>query len=258
MEKTVEVKNLNKTFRLSKKQMRLDKTKDAFKVAVNDLSFETYKGEIYGLLGPNGAGKTTTLRCIATLISPDSGKITIDGIDIKNAKEIKRKICFLTGELKLDDGFTPNYLFDFFAKLYGLNDEASQNRKKELFDYFGINSFSEVKIGDLSTGMKQKVSICISLIHDPEIIIYDEPTNGLDVLTARIVTDYLLEMKKQNKTVILSTHVMSLVEKLCDRVGIIINGKVIVSDTVSNLLNQVESHDMEDVFFNIYKEVVGE
>ncbi len=258
MEEAIVCKNIRKTFKLSKKQMRLDKTKSNLKVAVNDLSFTTYKGEIYGLLGPNGAGKTTTLRCISSLIKPDKGEIYIDNLNIKNEIEIKQKICFLTSELKLEENFTPNYVFDFFAKIRGLNETETLNRKKELFSYFGIDSFCEIKIGELSTGMKQKVAIAISLIHDPEIIIYDEPTNGLDVLTARIVTDYLLEMKKKGKSIIISTHVMSLVSKLCDRVGIIINGKVIVSDTVNNLLNTVESHDLEDVFFNIYKEVVGE
>ena len=201
MEKTLIVENLTKTFRLSKKQMRLDKTKNNLKVAVNDISFYTNKGEIFGLLGPNGAGKTTTLRCVATLIKPDSGNITVAGIDVKEEVAVKKRIAFLTNELKLDEQFTPNYLFNYFSYFHNLDRETIEKRKKELFDKFEINQFSEIKIGELSTGMKQKVSIVMSLVHDPEIIIFDEPTNGLDVIVARTVTNYLKELRDKGKTV---------------------------------------------------------
>ena len=226
MEEILIVKNLSKTFKLSKKQQKINKTKETLKVAVNDLSFKAYKGEIYGLLGPNGAGKTTTLRMIATLIKPDNGDILVDGVSVnKNPDVVRGKIGFLTSELKLEDFFTPNYLFDYFAKLYEVDLDEATKRKEEMFKKFGIDSFKEVKIGDLSTGMKQKVSLVISLVHNPDIIIFDEPTNGLDIISAKTVTDFLLELKRQGKTVILSTHIFSLVEKLCDRVGIIKNGK---------------------------------
>ena len=122
---------------------------------------------------------------------------------------------------------------------------------------FGIDKFKEVKVGDLSTGMKQKISIAISLVHDPEFIIFDEPTNGLDVLTARNVTDYLTELKEQGKTVIISTHILSVVEKLCDRVGIIINGKMKVCDTLDNILKDQDGKDLEDYFFDLVKEEEG-
>ncbi|MFA6611733.1 MAG: ABC transporter ATP-binding protein, partial [Bacilli bacterium] len=171
MEKTLIVENLTKTFRLSKKQMRLDKTTNNLKVAVNDISFYTNKGEIFGLLGPNGAGKTTTLRCVATLIKPDKGSITVKGIDVKEEVSIKKKIAFLTNELKLDEQFTPNYLFNYFSYFHNIDSDTVEKRKKELFEKFGIHQFAEVKIGELSTGMKQKVSIVMSLVHDPEIII---------------------------------------------------------------------------------------
>ncbi|MDD4056317.1 MAG: ATP-binding cassette domain-containing protein [Bacilli bacterium] len=258
MEKTLIVENLTKTFRLSKKQMRLDKTTNNLKVAVNDISFYTNKGEIFGLLGPNGAGKTTTLRCVATLIKPDKGSITVKGIDVKEEVSIKKKIAFLTNELKLDEQFTPNYLFNYFSYFHNIDSDTVEKRKKELFEKFGIHQFAEVKIGELSTGMKQKVSIVMSLVHDPEIIIFDEPTNGLDVIVARTVTDYLKELRDKGKTVIISTHIMGLVQKICDRVGIIIEGRLVLCDTVENVCNMSPNKDIEDVFFDIYSQEAGE
>lgn len=253
MNSNVKIDNLKKTFVLSKKQMKIDKTNDKYKKAVDGVSFEAFSGEIFGLLGPNGAGKTTTLRCISTLIKPDSGKINIMGYDSKNEIQVKRNIGFLTNELKLEEQMTPNYAFEYFGKFYDLTKEEIEKRKNELFTRFGVDKFAEVKIGDLSTGMKQKVSIVVSLVHDPNIIIFDEPTNGLDVLTAKTVTDYLEELAKKGKTVIISTHIMSLAQKLCQRVGIIINGKMVICDTLENILNQYNSNDLEDVFFELYK-----
>ena len=191
------------------------------------MSFSIREGEIFGLLGPNGAGKTTTLRMLATLIRPDSGTAKVIGHDIVHeADAVRRSIGFLTGELKLEDYFTPNYLFDFFSELHGVPACVRDERKRTLFGRFGIDDFADVKVGNLSTGMKQKASIVISIVHDPSIIIFDEPTNGLDVLTAKVVTDYLLSLRGEGKTVILSTHIFSLVEKVCDRAGIIIEGKI--------------------------------
>lgn len=249
---TVVVKNLKKTFHLSKKQMLINQTKNPLKVAVDDISFATYSGEIFGLLGANGAGKTTTLRCIATLIKQDEGEVLVLGVNNKNDIDVKKKICFLTNEIKLEEQFTPNYMFRYFARFHGLDDETIEKRKAELFTKFDINKFSETKIGELSSGMKQKVSIAISLVNDPEIIIFDEPTNGLDVVTAKVVTDYLIEMRNKGKTVIISTHIMSIVEKLCDRVGIIIDGKIDICDTVENVLKNNPGSDLEEVFFNLY------
>lgn len=256
---TLEVKNLKKTFVLSKKQRKVEKTDIKQKVAVNDLSFTAYPGEIFGLLGPNGAGKTTCLRTISTLIKPDEGDVFVGGSSVVNESfEVRGKIGFLTSELKLEDHFTPNYLFTYFSKLHGIEEDVIETRKQILFERFGINDFREVKVADLSTGMKQKISIAISLVHDPDFIIFDEPTNGLDVLTARSVTDYLVELKEQGKTVILSTHILSVVEKLCDRVGIIINGKMKVCDTIEAVKKNHPSNDLEELFFTLVKEEGGE
>ena len=256
MQDVLVVKNLVKSFKLSKKQQKIDKTDLKIKVAVNGLSFTAQKGEIYGLLGPNGAGKTTTLRIISTLIKADSGDVFVDGISVReNADEVRRKIGFLTSEIKLEDFFTPNYLYDYFSDLHGIDKAESEQRKRRLFAKFGIDKFAEVKVADLSTGMKQKVSLVVSIVHNPDFIIFDEPTNGLDVITAKAVTDFLIDLKNEGKTIIISTHIFSLVEKICDRVGIIINGKTVAEDRLERL---VQGRSLEDVFFDLYKREVGD
>lgn len=256
MNEIIRVESLKKTFKLSRKQQKIERTNRKEIIAVNDLSFTANKGEIFGLLGPNGAGKTTTLRMLSTLIHPDSGDAILDGCHVMTEPEkVRAKIGFLTSELKLEDFFTPNYLFDFFSKLHGVDEATMKMRKERMFSRFGIDKFAEVKVANLSTGMKQKLSLVISLVHDPEIIIFDEPTNGLDVLTARTVTDYLQELRGEGKTIILSTHIFSLVERLCDRVGVIIDGRMICCGTLEEVCNGMT---LEDRFFEIYKEVKGD
>lgn len=255
MEKILEVQGLKKTFQLSAKQQKIEKTKEKVRVAVNDLSFTAYRGEVFGLLGPNGAGKTTTLRMLATLIRPDQGDALLDGSSVvKEPEAVRGKIGFLTSELKLEEFFTPNYLFDFFADLHGVPEAEKRQRKERLFSRFGIDKFAEVKVGNLSTGMKQKVSLVISLAHDPNVIIFDEPTNGLDVLTAKVVTDFLLDLKDQGKTIIVSTHIFSLIEKICDRVGIIIEGRMAACDSLEAVC---AGKSLEERFFELYEEKVG-
>ncbi len=255
MEEILQVQGLSKTFTLSRKQQKIERTTAKRKVAVDDLTFTACRGEIFGLLGPNGAGKTTTLRMLSTLIHPDKGDALLDGCSVVNQPaEVRGKIGFLTSELKLEDFFTPNYLFDFFSELHGVDEEVRNHRKKEMFERFGIDKFAEVKVANLSTGMKQKLSLVISLVHDPEIIIFDEPTNGLDVLTARTVTDYLQELRSQGKTIILSTHIFSLVERLCDRVGIIIDGRLVACGSLQEVCDGMT---IEDRFFELYKEAKG-
>ena len=256
MEEILKVEGLSKTFKLSKKQQKIERTHASTKVAVDNLTLSAYRGEIFGLLGPNGAGKTTTLRMLATLIRPDQGDAWVDGCSIVSQPEqVRGKIGFLTSELKLEDFFTPNYLYNFFSDLHGVDPATAAKRKKVMFERFGIDKFAEVKVANLSTGMKQKVSIVISLVHNPDIIIFDEPTNGLDVITARTVTDFLQELKAEGKTIILSTHIFSLVERLCDRVGIIIDGKLTHCDTLEAVCDGM---NLEDRFFEIYKEMKGD
>lgn len=248
--KTLVAKGLTKTFPLNAKQRRERKDGSKAVVAVNDVDLNLESGEIYGLLGPNGAGKTTTLRMIATLIKPDSGKILFDGKDIRDdIIGYKKKIGFLTSELKLDDFFSPDYTFTYMSRLYGTDENKIQERKEKLFRQFGILDFKDTKIHDLSTGMKQKASLAVSLAHDPEVIIFDEPTNGLDIIAAKEVEDYLVNLKKEGKIILVSTHIFSLVEKLCDRVGILLNGKMAIEEKLSSLTKE---RDLETLFFDLY------
>lgn len=255
----LEVKDFTKIYHLSKKQMKEQKLKANQKIAVDNINFVAKEGQIFGLLGPNGAGKTTTLRSIATLLKPTKGEITVQGFDvIKDATEVRRRIGFLTNELKLDPHFTPQFTMSFFGKLHSMEPKDIEKRTNELFDYFGIKEFANKKISELSTGMMQKLSIAVSLIHDPEVIIFDEPTNGLDIITARAVTDYLQTLKHQGKLVIVSTHIMSVAEKLCDRIAIIINGQKVADGSVQEVLDKTNTTNLEDAFFELYKVSVRE
>ena len=255
----IEIKHLTKVYKLNKKQMAESKTKNPLKTAVDDLSLKAEEGEIYGLLGPNGAGKTTTLRCIATLIKPTRGEIYVNSHEVqKEPESVRESIGFLTSDIKLDEQFDVDYTFGFFGRLHNIPKDRLEKRKEELFSYFGIQDFAHKKIKELSTGMKQKAAIAVSLVHDPDIVIFDEPTNGLDIVTARSVTDYLKKLRDDGKLVIVSTHIMSEAEKLCDRIGIIIDGYKVAEGTLEQLLEQTNAADLEDAFFEFYKSRKGE
>ena len=249
----IKVEGLKKSFRLSKKQIAENKNKSKLKEAVKGISFEVNDNEIFGLLGPNGAGKTTTMRCLATLIEPSEGTINVNGFDGKTQGEsVRRQLAFLTNELKLDTHFSPDYTVRFFGRLHGLDEATVTERMNHLFDYFGVTPFRFTKIADLSTGMKQKLSIVVSLIHDPQVIIFDEPTNGLDIITARAVTDYLKHLKDRGKTVIISTHVMHVAEKLCDRIAVIMDGEIKMIGTLKEIYDATGESSLDDAFFRLY------
>lgn len=250
----IEISNLTKVYKLSKKQMAEQKTKKNMKKAVENVCVKAKKGEIYGLLGPNGAGKTTTLRCVATLLQPTEGSIKVCGYDtVKESENVRKSIGFLTNDIKLDPQFSPQYMFRFFGKLHGLDPDTILKRQEKLFDYFEMDHFKDKRIEELSTGMKQKAAIAVSLVHDPDVVIFDEPTNGLDIVTARNVTDYLKELRNEGKLVLISTHIMSEAEKLCDRIGIIIAGKKVIDGTIRQILEETKTNDLEDAFFELYK-----
>lgn len=246
----LKAENLVKTFRISKaQQKKLDLPSDK-KVAVDGISFETHSGEIFGILGPNGAGKTTTMRMLATLIKPDQGDVFYNETSaVTSPEDVRSKLAFLTTDLKLDMKSTANNMYDFFAELYHIPKDIAKPRKLEMFENFGITSYADTKISKLSQGMRQKVSLVISVIHNPEFIIFDEPTNGLDIIAARDVRDFILEMKAQGKCVIISTHLFDLVEKVCDRAAMIMNGKMVVCDTLENLKGD---KSLEDAFYDYY------
>ncbi|NLJ96277.1 MAG: ATP-binding cassette domain-containing protein [Clostridiales bacterium] len=250
----IQINKLTKIYKLTKKQMLEQKTKKDIKRAVDNLSLVARPGEIYGLLGPNGAGKTTALRCIATLLKPTEGSISVNGYDtIRDSDDVRREIGFLTNEIKLDPQFSPKYMFNFFGKLHKVDEETIEERREKLFSYFEIKDFEDKKIDELSTGMKQKASLAVSLVHDPKVIIFDEPTTGLDIVTARSVTDYLRLLKEDGKTVLISTHIMTEAEKLCDKIGIIINGSMVSEGSLGEILRKTNTKDLEDAFFELYK-----
>lgn len=251
----IEIQNLTKIYKLSKRQMAKQRTKKNSKTAVKNLSLQAKKGEIYGLLGPNGAGKTTALRCIATLLQPTEGKILVCGHDtVRESEAVRKSIGFLTTDIKLDPQFSPKYMFYFFGRLHGLSNQEIESRKEELFSYFEITEFENKKIEELSTGMKQKAAIAVSLVHNPEVVIFDEPTNGLDIVTARGVTEYLKKLRQEGKLVLISTHIMTEAEKLCDRIGIIIGGEKVMDGTLEQILEAAGGEDLEDAFFHLYQQ----
>lgn len=253
MRELLRADGLCKSFRLSPKQQRLEHTHDKLRRAVNDLSFSANEGEIFGLLGPNGAGKTTTLRLLATLIRPDRGDARIDGYSVVSQPDkVRERIGFLTSELKLEDFFTPNYLFDFFSDLHRVPPDLRAARKQALFATFGIDKFAEVKVAELSTGMKQKASLAISLVHDPAIIIFDEPTNGLDVLATRALRAALRRLRDEaGKCILLSTHIMQEVERLADRVIVVAHGRAVAEGGVPALCERTGCRDFEEAFVQL-------
>ena len=242
--------SLVKSYRLNRRQRSLERSK--IKTALNGLSFSVKAGEIYGLLGPNGAGKTTAMRISSGLIKSDSGDVFVDGFSIReNKTEIQRRIGFLSEDLRLEEFFTPDYLFDFFASLREVPKDTIKKRKGLLFERFGIDNYAHKQVSALSNGMRQMVSLVLSVVHDPPLLIFDEPTNGLDLVAARNVVDFLLEMKSLGKTIILSTHIFNLVEKTCDRAGIITNGRLLFSGSLSEINSQ---SNLEEKFFSLYDE----
>ena len=231
----INVKNLHKKFLLNREQKKELLTNDKYASVVDDLSFECRPGEIFSLLGPNGAGKTTTLRMLSTIIKPTEGSIEIGGINaITHPNEARSKIGFLTGSTGLYARLNAHELIDYFASLYGVNNKDLTERKSYLFDLLNMNDFAHNRIAKLSTGMKQKVSICRTMIHNPEVVVFDEPTSGLDVITAESIIQLIRDCKSQQKTVIFSSHIMGEVDLLCDRLAIIHKGKLKYQGTMSD------------------------
>lgn len=245
----IQVENLSKEFILTRKLQKEYATKDKVAIAVDNISFECKPGRIFSLLGPNGAGKTTTMRMISTLFAPTKGSIKIAGIDVvENPNEARKKIGFLTGSTGLYQRLTPNELIKYFADLYHVPTDKFEERKAYLYDLLNMNDFQHKRIGKLSTGMKQKVSICRTMIHDPEVIVFDEPTSGLDVITSENIIKLIRDCKNQGKTVIFSSHIMSEVDLLSDDLAIIHKGKIIFNDTFQNFKQQMTTDNLTSEF----------
>lgn len=245
------VSDLWKTFRLSrerKKELGADHRHSVVN-AVAGISFTCQPGRIFTLVGPNGAGKTTALRMIATLLKPTSGSITVAGFDTsKQPQEARRRLGFLTGTTKLYERLTPNELIKYYADLHRMDKHVFEKRREELFTLLSIHEFADRRIGKLSTGMRQKVSIARTMIHDPEIIVFDEPTVGLDVITSKHIIELIRSCKEAGKTVIFSTHIMGEVSLLSDDLAIIHNGKLCYSAAYKDFLNQMQRASVEEEF----------
>lgn len=236
----IEVRQLTKLFR--------DRKLGAVR-AVDAVQFQCEPGQIYGLLGANGAGKTTTLRMLATLLKPSSGTASIAGHDIlHDPNGVRARIGFISSGTALYARLTARETAEYFGRLYGVGEDTLNRRINELFSRLEMGGFENRRCDKLSTGMKQKVSIVRTLIHDPPVMIFDEPTLGLDVMMARTIVQFIRDCRQQGKTVILSTHVMSEAEKLCDRIGIIHNGRLRAEGTLEELRARYGASDLEDIF----------
>jgi sodium transport system ATP-binding protein len=239
----IEVRNLSKRFQ--------DKKRGEIR-AVDGISFLCKPGEIYGLLGANGAGKTTTLRMLATILEPTGGTALICGHDVVDEPEIVRaNVGFLSTATALYPRLTARELVQYFGRLNGLDEATLNQRVDRIFDRLDMNGFRDRRCDKLSTGMKQKTSIARTLVHDPPVMIFDEPTLGLDIMTARTITAFISECRSLGKTVIFSTHIMSEVEKLCDVIGIIQNGKLLAEGTLAQLRDKTGEHDLEEIFVKV-------
>jgi sodium transport system ATP-binding protein len=220
--------------------------------AVDGVSFQVSAGEVYGLLGPNGAGKTTTLRMMATLFRPTSGTATVNGFDIvREPARVRAEIGFLSGDMGTYARLSSREMLNFFGQLHGMNSARLAKRIHELFALLDMNSFADVRGDELSTGMKQKAAIARSMLHDPPVLILDEPTAGLDVPTARVVEAAVLDAKRSGKCVLYSTHVMEEAEYLCDRIGVISGGKLRAEGTMEELREQTGKQRLREVFLDL-------
>ena len=220
--------------------------------AVQDLNFRCDAGKIYGLLGANGAGKTTTLRMLATILAPSEGRATIAGFDAETQPEqVRRNIGFLSTATALYARLTAEEMVQYFGRLHGVDETTLRLRIDEIFTRLGMNEFRGRRCDALSTGMKQKVSIARTLVHDPPVMIFDEPTAGLDVMAARTILDFIRECRERGKTVVFSTHTMSEAEKLCDTIGVIHQGRLLAEGTLANLRSRYAHQDLEDIFMAV-------
>ena len=220
--------------------------------AVDNVSFSAKPGQIYGLLGANGAGKTTTLRMLATILEPTDGTAVVYGHDVvEQPEKVRASVGFLSTATALYPRLTSQELVEYFGRLNSLDEPTLKKRVDYIFDRLDMNEFRDRRCDKLSTGMKQKTSIARTLVHDPPVMIFDEPTLGLDIMTARSIITFIRECRDRGKTVIFSTHVMSEVEKLCDVIGIIQSGKLLAEGSLAQLREQCGEQDLEEIFVKL-------
>ncbi len=242
----IQLTDVHKAFEVKDRKRKIHKRIEA----VKGLSLTVKPGEIYGLLGPNGAGKSTTLRMIAGLMTPDEGRVEVCGIDAVREPERSRAcVGYLSTDLNVYGRFTPREILRIFGEFQGVDASTAERRGLHLLEALQLSDFADVKMEGFSSGQKQKVSIARALLHDPKVVIFDEPTTGLDVLTAKTVLDLLRVMKAEGRAVIVSTHVLPMVEQICDRVGIIYEGKLHGDASPREILERWQVKTLDEVFF---------
>ena len=243
----IKVKDISKQF-----EKNIDKRKKTKFYADKDISFEVKDGEIFGLLGPNGAGKTTLLRIIAGIMKPTSGEVFIDDKDLsKNEIEIKKKISFLSGNTKLYKDISCVELLKMCAAYYDMDKSNVDKRIDEVVKRFDMDSFKDQRIGSLSTGQTQRVGVSRCVMHDPHYYILDEATSGLDIISSKVILDFIKEERKKGKCIIYSTHYMEEAENICDRVVLINKGKIIALGTPEEIKKETKTTNLRDAFFKL-------
>lgn len=235
----IRVKNLSKRFK------KFD--------AVKGICFEAREGEVLGLLGENGAGKTTTLRMLATMLKPTDGTAEVNGFDlIKEPEKVRGEIGILFGgEIGIYDRLTARENIRYFAELNNMKRTDIDGRIEELAQMLDMTGYIDKRVGKFSRGMKQKVAIARAIVHQPNIMLFDEPTTGLDVSSARIVHEFIESCRKEGRTIVFSSHTMSEVEKLCDRIIIIHKGQIVTDGTIPELKERFNNNNLEEVFMGL-------
>ncbi|MBS0558037.1 MAG: ATP-binding cassette domain-containing protein [Proteobacteria bacterium] len=238
----IEVKNLHKAFGKGAKRV----------AAVDGVSFLARDGEITGLLGPNGAGKTTTLRCLYTLMQPDSGQVLVDGIDAAvDPVAVRRRLGVLPDARGLYKRLTARENIDYFARLHGIESQTMHQRREALADALEMRDILDRRTEGFSQGQRVKTAIARALVHDPKNVILDEPTNGLDVMSTRAMRAFLKSMKAEGRCVLFSSHIMQEVAALCDRIVVIARGRVVADESPDALRAQTGEANLEDAFVKL-------
>ena len=243
----ITVDNLAKTFYGPKKSVVR---------AVDGVSFECHPGEIFGLLGANGAGKTTLLRMLSTLITPTEGRASVAGFDIlASPADVRRSIGFLSATTALYQRLTAKEVIMYFGRLHGLGGQQLKERTAEVINLLGITEFANRLCDKLSTGQKQRVGLARTILHDPPVLFFDEPTAGLDVLASQTVMEFIEGRREAGKTVVFSTHIMSEAERLCDRIAVIHSGKLAAIGSLEELRSLTGQDRLEAVFLDLVRSV---
>ena len=224
-------------------------------IAVDHVSFEVGNGEVFGLLGPNGAGKTTTMRLLSTLLKPTSGTATVAGHDLlREPQKVRASIGVLPEDTGLYDRLTPREHLLYYGRLHRMPEDVLRKRGDELLDIMELKDRANTKVGDFSKGMKQKVALLRAFIHDPPVLLLDEPTAGLDVMSARSIQGFVERFRKKGKAIMISTHNMTEAQKLCDRLAIIDHARIVAVGTVAELQKKTSQKDLENIFVQLVTE----